>query len=113
MALDVATLPLILYRKVCIPIEHILHCENIIHIPTLFYYLAIPTPFFHFQCFFYLFMPFFHYIVFAKYRYTTVNDTNTIEYVLHCENIIHIPIPCFITRAIPTPFFHFHVSSQN
>ena len=25
---------------------HVLHCENIIHIPTLFYYFAIPTPFF-------------------------------------------------------------------
>ena len=31
MALDVATLPLILYRKVYITIEHVLHCENIIH----------------------------------------------------------------------------------
>ena len=39
-----------------INIEHVLHCENIIHIPTLFYYFAIPTPFFHFQCFFYLLM---------------------------------------------------------
>ena len=37
-----------------INIEHVLHCENIIHIPTFFYYFAIPTPFFHFQCFFYL-----------------------------------------------------------
>ena len=69
MALDVATLPLILYISYrpawpwYINIEHVLHCENIIHIPTLFYYFAIPTPFFHFQCFFYLFMPFFHYIV--------------------------------------------------
>ena len=53
MALDVATLPLILYRN--IPIEHVLHCDNILHIPTLFYYFAIPTPFFHFQCFFYLY----------------------------------------------------------
>ena len=39
MALDVATSPLILYRKVYITIEHVLHCENIIHNPTLFYYL--------------------------------------------------------------------------
>ena len=39
-----------------INIEHVLHCENIIHIPTLFYYFAIPTPFFHFQCFFYLYI---------------------------------------------------------
>ena len=54
MALDVATLPLILYRKVYIPIEHVLHCENIIHIPTLFYYFAIPTPFFSFPIFFLL-----------------------------------------------------------
>ena len=56
MALDVATLPLILYRIRYITIEHVLHCENIIHvhIPTLFYYFAIPTPFFHFQCFFLL-----------------------------------------------------------
>ena len=35
MALDEATLPLILYRKpgIYITIEHVLHCENIIHIP--------------------------------------------------------------------------------
>ena len=52
MALDVATLPLILYRKVY---NHgVLHCENIIHIPTLFYYFAIPTPFFSFPMFFLL-----------------------------------------------------------
>ena len=57
MALDVATLPLILYREVYIPIEHacITLREHHIHIPTLFYYFAIPTPFFHFQCFFYLY----------------------------------------------------------
>ena len=54
MALNVATLPLILYRKVYIPIEHVLYCENIIHIPTLFYYFAIPTPFFSFPMFFLL-----------------------------------------------------------
>ena len=44
MALDVATLPLILYRKpgIAISIEHVLQCENIIHIPSLFYYFAIP-----------------------------------------------------------------------
>ena len=56
MALDVATLPLILYCKVYITIEHVLHYENIIHIPTLqlFYYFAIPTPFFSFPMFFLL-----------------------------------------------------------
>ena len=57
MALDVATLdPLILYRKpgIYITIEHVLHCEKIIHIPTLFYYFAIPTPFFHFHFFLYI-----------------------------------------------------------
>ena len=54
MALDVATLPLILYIVKEIHIEHVLHCENIIHIPTLFYYFAIPTPFFSFPMFFLL-----------------------------------------------------------
>ena len=54
MALDVATLPLILYIVRYIHIEHVLHCENIIHIPTLFYYFAIPTPFFSFPMFFLL-----------------------------------------------------------
>ena len=56
MALDVATLPLILYRKPrIITIEHVLHCENIIHIPSLFYYFAIPTPLkFSFPMFFLL-----------------------------------------------------------
>ena len=63
MALDVATLPLILYRN--ITIEHVLHCENIIHIPIYLVLLLCHSYsiFFHFQCFFYLFMPFFHYIV--------------------------------------------------
>ena len=56
MALDVATLPLILYRKVYTHAlsMYYIHCENIIHIPTLFYYFAIPTLFFSFPMFFLL-----------------------------------------------------------
>ena len=37
-----------------IAIEHVLHCENIIHIPTLCYYFAIPTPLFSFPMLFLL-----------------------------------------------------------
>ena len=120
MALDVATLPLILYR-----IEHVLHCENIIHIPTLFYYFAIPTQFFSFPMFFYLYIHEtrgpkrhkFHYGQIKRSRHgprcghTPLDIVSyawyiTIEHVLHCENIIHIPT-LFYYFAIPTPFFHF------
>ena len=50
MALNMATLPLILYR------EHVLHCEKIIHIPTLFRYFLQCHSYSNFQCFFYLYI---------------------------------------------------------
>ena len=48
MALDVATLPLILYCKVYVyPLSmYYIARTSYMHIPTLFYYFAIPTPFF-------------------------------------------------------------------
>ena len=56
MALNVAALPLILYRIRYKTIEHVLHYENIIHVPTLLHYFLQYVPFllyfFHFQYFF-------------------------------------------------------------
>ena len=83
MALDVATLPLILYRKVVYPcIEHVLHCENIIHIPT---YFAIPTRFFSFPMFFLLVHALFslHSLSIIDILYTVNDIHKTIEHVYY------------------------------
>ena len=73
MALDVATLPLILYRKVYVLL--LCHSYSIFFISNVFSTCSCP----------------FFTTLFEHNRYTiyTVNDVHkTIEHVLHCENII-------------------------
>ena len=70
---------------------------------------AIPTPFFfHFQCFFYLFVPFFSLATYCTslsiIDIICLNVQSKILNMYYIARTSYTLLPCFITKV---PFFHF------